>query len=216
MAAPRSQPKWVHYGSSISHGAEADQPIGTWPAVVARNLGLDLFSLGLAGSANLELFVAQVMAGLPADLITLKLGINTVNGSHLTRRVFIPAVHSFLDALRITHPTIPLVVISPIYCPAHETNPGPTQGGINGKIGSLPDRDEPWVGNLTLEMIRELLQRIVVRREDPHLHYLNGLEVFGPGDVALLPDGLHPNSEGQALMGRRVTELLLPFLPKRS
>src|SRR5690349_19805968 len=29
------QPRWVHHGSSISHGANADAPTGTWPVVAA-------------------------------------------------------------------------------------------------------------------------------------------------------------------------------------
>lgn len=40
-------------------------------------------------------------------------------------RAFGPAVHGFLDTLREGHPTTPLLVISPIYCPLHENTPGP-------------------------------------------------------------------------------------------
>jgi len=213
-AAPNHQPKWVHYGSSISHGSEAAEPIGVWPVVAARQLGLDLFSLGLAGSANIEIFAAQVIAAQPADLITLKLGINTVNGNHLSRRVFIPAVHSFLDVIRAAHPTTPIVVISPIFCPPHEHNPGPTLGGLGGKATSQPDRDEAWAGNLNLTMIRDILANIVERRNDPNLGHMNGLAIFGPEDSQLMPDDLHPDSAGQTLMGNRAAEQLKLLLPK--
>ena len=213
-AAPNHQPKWVHYGSSISHGSEATEPIGVWPVVAARQLGLDLFSLGLAGSANIEIFAAQVIAAQPADLITLKLGINTVNGNHLSRRVFIPAVHSFLDVIRAAHPTTPIVVISPIFCPPHEHNPGPTLGGLGGKATSQPDRDEAWAGNLNLTMIREILANIVERRNDPNLGHMSGLTIFGPDDSQLMPDDLHPDSAGQTLMGNRAAEQLKLLLPK--
>src|SRR5450756_893618 len=34
------RPRWVHHGSSISHGAGADSPTGTWPVVAARRAGV--------------------------------------------------------------------------------------------------------------------------------------------------------------------------------
>jgi lysophospholipase L1-like esterase len=207
-SAAATQPKWVHYGSSISHCIESDGPTGVWPVIVARKLGLNLYSLGLAGSANIELFAAHAIAELQPQLVTLKLGINTVNGRHLTVRSFIPTVHSFLDAIREQHPTIPIIVISPIICPGHEELPGPTRVDEAGlAIGSeLSDLD--WVGDLTLVTVRSLLSEIVARREDPNLNYLDGLELFGPEDIDMLPDGLHPNAAGYRLMGQRFSELL--------
>ncbi len=205
--APHTQKRWVHYGSSISHCMEADEPIGVWPVVAARNLDLDLYSLGLAGSANIEYFAAKVIADLPADLITLKVGINTVNGGHMTRRVFVPAVHSFIDAIRNLHPATPIVLISPIFCGAHENSPGPTRMGLDGKISGSTGNGLDWTGELTLVMIRQLLAAIVERRQDPNLTYLSGLELFGEADAHLLPDGLHPNAEGYRLMGERFTAL---------
>ena len=50
----RARPRWVHYGSSISHCMEAASPLGVWPAVAARRAGVDLFSLGLAGQCHLD------------------------------------------------------------------------------------------------------------------------------------------------------------------
>jgi hypothetical protein len=40
-------------------------------------------------------------------------------------RAFTPAMHGFLDTIREGHPTAPLLVISPLYCPIHEDTPGP-------------------------------------------------------------------------------------------
>lgn len=119
-------PRWVHHGSSISHGASADRPTGTWTAVAARALGLDLVNLGLAGNAVLDPFVARAIRDQPADLITLKLGINVVNHDVMRRRAFLPAVEGFLDTIREGHPTTPLLVVSPIVCPLVEDRPGPT------------------------------------------------------------------------------------------
>ena len=46
--------------------------------------------------------------------------------------------------------------------------------------------------------MREILRDIVQTRsaEDPTLFYLDGLDLFGADDIALLPDGLHPSPAG--------------------
>jgi lysophospholipase L1-like esterase len=208
VAREIESPRWVHYGSSISHSLEADAPTGVWPVVAARKLGLDLFSLGLAGSANIEQFAAESIAELPADFISLKLGINPVNGRNMTRRTFVPAVHSFLDTVRRAHPETPILVISPVYCEVHEDNPGPTLGGPDGRITAGASTGVDWVGDLTLVSTRALLEEIVQRREDANLFYLNGLELFGELDFHLAPDGLHPNAEGYRLIGERFAEIV--------
>ena len=211
-SAPPIGRLWVHYGSSISHCIEATDPLGVWPVIAARSLGLDLFNLGLAGSANIEIFAAQAIADLKPDVVTLKLGINTVNGRHMTRRSFIPAVHSFVDVIRQSLPSTPIMVISPIFCEAHEDRPGPTLGGLDGLISAAEDTSPQWVGELTLTMIREILAALVARRNDPHLTYVSGLELFCEADSHLMPDGLHPNADGYRLIGDRFTPLLRRIL----
>ena len=41
------------------------------------------------------------------------------------------------------------------------------------------------------------------RAGDQNLHLLSGLNLFGPDDIADLPDGLHPNPAGYLRMGER-------------
>ena len=79
---------WLHHGSSISHGSNAASPTGTWPALAARAAGVDLVNLGLGGSALLDPFVARTIRDTPADVISLKLGINVVNADLMRRRAF--------------------------------------------------------------------------------------------------------------------------------
>ena len=119
--APSSERRWVHHGSSISHCMEAASPTGTWPAVAASIGGVSLRNLGFAGQCMLDPFVARTIRDLPADVISLKVGINLVNGDTMRDRTFGPALHGFLDTIREGHPTTPLLVVSPIYCPSAET-----------------------------------------------------------------------------------------------
>ena len=117
---------WLHHGSSISHGSDAASPTTTWPALAASLGGVELINLGLGGSALLDPFTARALRDTPADLISVKIGINLVNADLMRLRAFTPAVHGFLDTIREGHPTTPLLVVSPILCPIHEDTPGPS------------------------------------------------------------------------------------------
>jgi lysophospholipase L1-like esterase len=202
---PEERRRWLHYGSSISHCLEAHRPTGVWPVVAARRAGVALDSFGLAGQCHLDQLVARTIRDLPADLISMKVGINLVNADSMRERTFVPAVHGFLDTVRDGHPDTPLVVITPILCPAHEDHPGPTVVG-GRRIGVLERSPELSVGSLTLTRIRELLTEVVGTRRslgDEHLHLVDGRELFGEDDLEDLPDGLHPNSAGYERMGQR-------------
>lgn len=202
----RHRRRWVHHGSSISHCMEADQPTGTWPAVAAMAAGVDLHNLAVAGQCQLDQFAARTIRDTPADMISLKLGINVVNGDTMRERAFVPAVHGFLDTVRDGHPDTPIVVISPIHCPSVETQPGPTVSGADRRFTSLERPTPLALGALNLVRIRELLEQVVaVRRElgDQRLTYLDGLQLFGADEVDDLPDLLHPNAAGYRRMGER-------------
>jgi hypothetical protein len=116
---------WGHYGSSISHGMDADGPSETWPAIVARQLGLDLTNLGFAGQCHLDGFVARALRDGAFDLISLKLGANIVASDSMRQRTFASAVHTMVDTIREGRPNLPILLISPIYCPLIDDMPGP-------------------------------------------------------------------------------------------
>jgi hypothetical protein len=173
---------------------------------VARAADVDLYSLGLAGQCQLDQFAARTIRDLPADLISLKLGINLVNADSMRERVFVPAVHGMIDTIRDGHPGAPIVVISPIFCPAAEDRPGPTLPNAEGTFEVIERPDELMPGALSLTRISELLEVVVAQRRgagDVQLHFLHGHQLFGVEDVDDLPDGLHPNSAGYQRMGER-------------
>ncbi len=199
---PDSRKKWVHYGSSISHCVEAQRPMNIWNVHASRLLDLNIRNMGFAGECHVDGFVARSIANVDADFISLKMGINVVNADSMRERSFVPAVHNFLDTIREKKPTTPIMVISPICCPFHEENPGPTLIGSAG-LYSEPRSHDLSHGALNLPRIRTLLETAVSKREDSNLYYLNGLDLFGPDDVHMMPDQLHPNPDGYRLMGER-------------
>jgi len=196
--------RWVHHGSSISHCLDAHGPLGAWPVLAARSLGLELTDLGLAGNSMLDPYVARTIRDLPADLITLKVGINIVNGDSFTERTLVPALHGFIDTVREGHPEVPFVVMSPVWCGIHEDTAGPTSfDPITMMCSAL------GTGDLTLARTREIVERVARARAaaDARLFVLDGRELLSARDASHLWDGLHPDHEGYAIMADRFVSL---------
>ena len=136
-----------------------------------------------------------MMRDLPANIITMKLGINIMGAGSLSERSYQPAVIGIVRTVRQKHPRTPIGIITSIISPPRETQPN--------AVG------------MTLTLFREHTAEAVRRLRacgDEHLHLFSGLDLFGEGDVHLLPDELHPNGDGYELIGRRAAELVLPAL----
>jgi lysophospholipase L1-like esterase len=207
--APDDRPLWVTYGSSITHCAWVPGPTDTWPSIAARRLDWRLTCLGFNGACHLDPLVARAMAALEADRYTLKLGINVHNLQTLRARTFAPLVHGFIATLRDRRPDTPITLISPIFSPEREDSP----------VSTIPTYfgGDPLTGDLSLNAMRETLQEVVELHRacgDAAIDYLDGRDMFGEADAALLPDGLHPSPEGYALMGERFVRIFAARSPQ--
>jgi hypothetical protein len=210
VSAPtRPRRRWVHHGSSISHCMDVSRPSAAWPMLAARLAGVDVDNFGFGGQCQLDPFMGRVLRDVPADVMSLKVGINLVNAASMSERTFGPALHGFLDSIRDGHPTTPLLVVSPIYCPSVEDHPGPTVPVlVDGRTTFVHVEARPAVRplGLTLVRIREMVEQIVGARRaagDEHLHTFSGLDLFGADDVDELYDRLHPTEEGYRRIGER-------------
>jgi hypothetical protein len=180
--------RWIAYGSSITQCRQADGPSEAWPALVAREYGWQLQSLGFGGECQLDPAAESTICQLPADVISLCLGINTYNVAAFSGRTFASQVLGFVNNIRKAHPGVPIAVISPVI--------------------SLPRESAPNAAGWTLADYRNAVADVVraVRgRGDTRLHLLDGEGVFTPGEAAaLMPDTLHPNNDGYRLMAARL------------
>ncbi|GAA0296226.1 hypothetical protein BJ968_002084 [Kineococcus aurantiacus] len=212
------RPVWVHHGSSLSQGSGAASPSTTWVALAAPHL--QLRNLGLGGGALLDASTARAVRDLPADVVSLELGINVVNADAMRLRAFTPAVHGFLDTVREGHPATPLLVVTPLHCALHEDTPGPGAFDLDalarGEV-RFTATGTPEPGRLTLSSLRAELERVVRQRQadDPHLHLVDGLELFGAADEAAhpLPDALHLDAVSHRLVAERFAPHLRRALP---
>lgn len=187
--------RWVHHGSSISHSKAAASPSCIWTGIVARKYGLHLTNLGFGGQCKIETMVAMMIRDLPSDMISLKLGINCYVGD-LTSRTFEPNVIGFINIIREKKPETPIVVISPIYS---------------------PDREDVRLleNSLTLKEMRDILCTVVdkfKKHGDKKIYYVDGLSILGPEYVKYLPDGLHPDANGQFIMAENFIKEAIPLL----
>lgn len=206
-AAPPQTVRWTHYGSSISQGMNAVSAARTWPVAAATRLDWGLNNLSFAGNAQLDGCVARVIRDTPADLITLKVGINLVNADSMRERTFRPAVHSFLDTIRDGHPDTPIVLISAMACPIQEEHAGPVVTDAYGRARAAARQVEKDDGALTLHRTREILAEAVEHRSDPRLDLLDGRRLFGTADTSMLYDDLHPDQDGLDLIAERFVEI---------
>lgn len=207
------RPRWVHYGSSISHCMEAASPHDVWPVAASRAADLGLVNLGFAGQCMLDPFVARAIAATRVDVLSIKVGINMVGARSMDRRTFGPSVHGFLDTVRDAHPDVPIVVASSILWPGMEDRPGPSDMEFfeGGRVRCFAYGDVADVakGALTLADSREHLRAVVgARPAGERTYYLDGRSLYGPGDVEayVLPDGLHPDTVLYREIGRRFAD----------
>ncbi|MBH26896.1 MAG: hypothetical protein CL786_02435 [Chloroflexi bacterium] len=68
---------------------------------------------------------------------------------------------------------------------------------------------------MNLEIMRNEIQSCVKKfktQGDLNLHYVDGLDIFGPEYAHLLPDDLHPNVEGYNILAHNfLKRVVRPF-----
>jgi lysophospholipase L1-like esterase len=177
------QRRWLAYGDSITEGWGASAPGRTWLATAARRLDLEAVNFGYAGSGRGELVVAEAMAGVPADVITVAFGTNCWGMIAFSEELLEATVRAFVASVRAGHPRTPIVVVSPIVRPDSETTPN--------RLGA------------TLAGLRAAYERAVLGlgAADAGVTLVPGREIVAPGQLA---DGIHPDDAGHAALAAAV------------
>jgi lysophospholipase L1-like esterase len=184
--------RWLAYGSSITHCQQADGPSETWPALVARNEGWQLHSLGFAGECQLDPAAESTMQQLPADFISLCLGINSYNAAAFSMRTYASQAMGFLANIRKVHREVPIAVITPLLSL-------PREESVNAVGATLCDYRAA-----TADVVRVLQER-----GDGGIHCLDGAALFSAAECGtFMPDTLHPNGDGYRLLAERLGPLL--------
>ncbi|MFF5789581.1 GDSL-type esterase/lipase family protein [Streptomyces sp. NPDC012693] len=188
-----ARPRWLVHGDSITEGWWSTRPAHSWPATAGRLLDVDAVNLGFAGGARGELVLAEHLARLPGDVITLAFGTNCWSRVPATADWMYATVQAFVGLVRQGHPDTPLLIVSPVLRPDAEH----TRNALGATLTEL-------------RRAMERAGRDLAAEGDERLLVLPGRPLLGPEHLA---DGLHPNDRGHARIAAAVAEVLRPWVP---
>jgi lysophospholipase L1-like esterase len=175
------QPRWIAYGDSINEGWSASTPSRCWLAIAGRERAMDTVNLGFAGSARGEIVLAQQIADLDADVITVAYGTNCWTTIPHSADMVRANTKAFLQVIRFAHPEVPVLVVSPLIRPDAE--------------------DQPNALGATLADIRGAIEHTVTESGDQLTWLLPGADLV---PANLLVDGIHPGDEGHRMLATRI------------
>lgn len=189
-----AQPRWLAYGDSITQGSSASDPGLMYSSVLARQLGLDVWNLGFAGSARGEMPAAEFVAATQADIISLAFGTN--NWTNIPHGIdhLAAVLQDFVSMIRSAQPETPIVVISPIVRPDAER----TTNRLGATLADL---------------------RLAVESVGRHMAAQDAALLLLPGGSLVsedtLVDGIHPDDQGHRAIARRLASKFEHILEPR-
>jgi lysophospholipase L1-like esterase len=173
----------VALGDSITHGTgQGSASHLSWPFLLSRQLGYELFNLAVGGS-GVSIAAAQSLAGFePVDAVTVLFGYNDWNGEGNSVGEFMNEYRQMLSELRAVQPDAAVFCISPLV----------TRRDVSKSTGLPIDGFR--------EAVRELVQEW--RQFDPGIHFIDGTEISSFEN--LQPEGskdvVHLTVEGAAML----------------
>ena len=175
-------------GDSITHGYDAERTSQSYASCVMRRLDLDGMNQGVGGytfhqeSLDPALFEGKKQP----DIITVAYGTNDWNGK--THENFCRDIDEFFVRLREIYPSVPVLVITPVYRASHYI---PTKAG-------------------TFEFAHEYLT--TAAKKHPNVYVLDGDKMVPHVYDYYRDVRLHPNDAGFATYGAYVADAVAEIL----
>jgi len=180
--------RYLAYGTSITHGFDAEGPHLTYVAQTAWHLGSDLINLGVGGSAHCELELADYIATRSDwDVASLALSVN-MHGFLLDE--FSRRVSYMVNTVAGKNPNRPVacVTLYPYFRDFGTEDEGSQCGG-------------------TPEQYRQALRDAVAACPHPNAHLVEGPELL-TNIGGLTADLIHPSDNAMIEMGRNLADRL--------
>ena len=177
--------RYLAYGTSITYGVAATGPHLTYPALVARRLGLDAINLGSSGTAFCEPELAEYVAARDDwDVASLGLSVNMIED--FTVEEFEDRASYYVETVAATGRPAVAITLFPFH--------------PDVLAGADPARARAF---------RETLREIV--REAPqNVRLLEGPELLDP--AGLTTDVIHPGDHGMAQIAAGLADELAEFV----
>ena len=182
----RSRYPVLFYGSSIVEGGCASRAGLTYPAIIGRELDVDIINYGFGGSALGEPEVARAIAALKLSALVIDYDHNAPSADHLR------ATHRrFFEIVRAAQPRLPVLLVS-----------------------SVNIRNAPAYFGRRAAVIRDTWRRARAAG-DRRVWFLHGRDIYprsGWWDCSC--DLTHPNDRGFRLMADAIGRVLRRMLSK--
>jgi len=184
------------YGSSITQGASAMVPSGSYAMVTARRLGMDLINLGFGGSCHCEAAMADHIASRDDwDVCWLELGINMCGGFEVDE--FRRRVQYLVRRVAEAHRQKWVFCIDLF---AHWRD-----YGCDADVAAKRDA------------FRAIVRETVAELNAPKLVHVDGRDVLPVAEsTGLRVDLLHPGPDGMVRMGRTLSRIIAEHLETKS
>jgi lysophospholipase L1-like esterase len=190
---PREEEKpdilWAAYGSSITCGSVAALYSNSYVNQAAIRLNYDVLNKGLSGSCLCEGFVADYLAGLEVDVLSLELGVNMV--LFFEEAQYRSRIRYFLQKMK------------------------DSQAGRVYIIDMLPNKgliaaDESSKYYVNYRCFKAILRQELEIIPDRRIVLIPGEEILK--DLAYLStDLLHPSDDGHIRMGEHLANWILSY-----
>jgi len=185
--------RYLAYGTSITHGFDAEGPHLSYVSQTARHLGADLINLGVGGAAHCEPELADYIARRDDwDIATLALSVN-MQGFSL--EAFRDRVSYMVNRVAEADPRRPVACVT-LYPYFRDFGIEPPDQSVGG----------------TPEQYRQALRDVTEACPHGNVHLIEGPEILQ--DISgLTADLIHPGDYGMTEMGRNLAEKLKGLLP---
>ncbi len=180
----------VFYGTSITQGGCASRPGLAYPATIGRELNMPTVNLGFSGNGNMEIALANLLAGIDASCFVLDCLPN------MTPEMVSERVVPFVNRLWQAHPCTPVILVST----AQHAN--------------------SWLTDSTRKILEQKNFNLVKAFESLYQSQKSPLYLIRPEDLIFpdnegTVDGVHLNDLGFVRMAERLAPAIKKALNKR-
>ena len=164
---PRSDRKFVFYGTSVTQGGCASRPGMLGTSIIQRDLNAEVVNLGYSGEGRMDLFMASAMASIPG--VTAYVIDAVANCTHERLDTICEA---FISILRKAHPEIPIFMAE--------------RHRFSNECYDMQEHANFVKANSILHR-----HYMALRQQNPkNIYYVDHQDIFGPDNEGVV-DGAH-------------------------